>query len=118
MTLNRASNIALICFLAFFLPAFSASALAQSLTREVNFNIAPQPLASAVIEFSKQAEVQVLASGEKLNGLSTSGVSGRHTIDSGLRALLKGTGFAFRVAGEGTVTLTKAEAGTSSSAQN
>ena len=88
--------------------AMAGVAFAQPLDREINFNIPAQPLASAVIDFSKQAEIQILASGEKLNGVTSPGIRGRFSIDRGLRALLVGTGFTYRHAGQGTVTLVKA----------
>lgn len=82
------------------------SATARDLTRQVQFDIAPQPLSAAVIQFSKQAEVQVLASGQKLNGVSTQGVRGRHSIDEGLRILLGETGFRSRVSANNVILLT------------
>src|SRR5260370_775387 len=62
-------------------------------------------LLSAIIEFSKQADVQVLASGEKLNGVKTAGVAGRLSVEQGLQTLLIGTGLSYRLSGEGTVAL-------------
>jgi iron complex outermembrane receptor protein len=78
---------------------------AVDLTRAVEFNIAPQPLGTAVIEFSKQADVQIIASGTNLDGIRSRAVRGRHTIEGALRELLGGSGFGFRVVGEKTITL-------------
>jgi iron complex outermembrane receptor protein len=96
-------------FLLLVLTTAASIAAAQSLDRQVEFNIQPQPLASAIIEFSKQADLQLLASSDKLAGIKTSGVRGRFTIDQGLKALLAGTGFTYKLAGEGTVTLVAGE---------
>lgn len=80
------------------------------LAREVGFNVPPGPLAAAVVEFSKQAEIQVLGDGQKLDAISTKGVRGRYTIGEGLKTLLDGTGFGFRVRGTNTISLTSAVA--------
>ena len=59
-----------------------------ALAREVNFDIDAQPLDSAIIKFSKQAEIQVLASSVELDSIKSSGVKGRHRIEAGLLAFL------------------------------
>ena len=69
---------------------------AAGLAREVNFDIEPQSLETAIIKFSKQAEIQVLASSTELDGVKTSGVSGRHRVEAALQALLARTGFSER----------------------
>ena len=45
-----------------------------------DFQIAPQALASALVEFSKQADVQVLGATDVIRTLRTSGVVGRFTV--------------------------------------
>lgn len=91
----------------------ACGALAQSLQREILFDIPAQPLASAVIEFSKQAQIQVLASSDRVGKAASPGVKGRHTIEVALQKLLEGTGFGYREAGTGTVTLVPMAAKTS-----
>ena len=81
------------------------STLAVELARQVQFEIAPQPLSAALIQFSKQAEVQVVAAGHKLDGISTKGVRGRYSIAEALRLLLEGTGIEFRPSGTNTILL-------------
>ena len=83
-----------------------AWASALDLARKVDFNVPAQPLTSAVLEFSKQAGIQLVASGQKLDGVASPGVQGRHAIDEALGALLRGTGFGFRVVGDNTIALT------------
>src|SRR5258707_11335357 len=97
-----------VFFLSFVCQSFPGFAL--DLSRKVEFNVPSQPLASAVIQFSKQADIQVLASGQKLNGVSSKGVQGRYEIDEGLKLLLDGTGFNFKVVGDNTISLTSASA--------
>jgi iron complex outermembrane recepter protein len=84
----------------------TTSTAAIDLGRQVDFNVQPQALTSAVIDFSRQADVQVLASGPRIEGVSTKGVRGRYSIEQGLKLLLDGTGMGFRVVGEKTISLT------------
>lgn len=71
----------------------------------VQFSIAPQSLSSGVIEFSRQANVQVLTAGSRLDGVNTRGVIGRYTIAGGMRQLLTGTGFRYDLIGNDTISL-------------
>jgi iron complex outermembrane recepter protein len=105
MTPNRAKSVSRSLLIASLFLVFINAALAQAFSREVTFNIAAQPLSGAIIEFSKQAEVQVLAAGEQLNGVSSPGVRGRLRIEQALQVLLSGTGLSYKIAGQGTVTL-------------
>src|ERR1700687_1827816 len=103
--IRRAWAAFFLSFLCHSLPGF-----ALDLGRKVEFNVPFQPLASAVIQFSKQADIQVIASGQKLDGVSSKGVQGSYTIDEGLKVLLDGTGFTFKVVGDNTISLTSARA--------
>ena len=55
-----------------------------------NFDIPAQPLASALLQFSNQADVQVVGSSNSLTDLATPGVNGRHTGSEALRRLIGG----------------------------
>jgi iron complex outermembrane receptor protein len=81
---------------------------AAGLAREVNFDIEAQPLETAIIKFSKQAEIQVLASSTELDGVKTPGVSGRHRVEAALQALLARTGFSYKTVSDQTVALVRA----------
>jgi iron complex outermembrane receptor protein len=81
----------------------------SGLEREVSFDIDPQPLGSAVIRFSKQAEIQILASSMELEGVRSSGVKGRHRIDAALQALLARTGLSYKTVSDETVALVPAK---------
>jgi iron complex outermembrane receptor protein len=61
-----------------------------------DFQIAPQALASALVEFSKQADVQVLVATDAIRTLRTSGVVGHFTEEQALEQLLRGTELGFR----------------------
>ncbi len=85
--------------------ALGLNANAQDLSQEIDFNIPPRPLAAAIIEFSKQAGVQVVTAGEDVSTLETRGVTGRLKISKALEKLLSGTELEFRAIGESTVAL-------------
>lgn len=53
-----------------------------------DFSIPPQSLASALIQFSKQADVQVVGNAATIANLDTAGVSGQHSAREALRLLL------------------------------
>lgn len=72
----------------------------------VDFSILAQPLSSALIEFSRQAKVQVLTAGSKLENVNTGGVSGKFSVDAAMEHLLMGTGFGYRLIGSDTISLT------------
>ena len=102
-SIGRASRAWIVAWL---LVLHAGVACALDLGRRVDFNVSSQPLTSAVLEFSKQAGIQLVASGQKLDGVTSAGVRGRYAIDEGLAILLRGTGFGFKVVGENTIALT------------
>ncbi|MGE5501951.1 MAG: TonB-dependent receptor domain-containing protein, partial [Ignavibacteriales bacterium] len=57
-----------------------------------DFDIAPQPLQSALLEFSRQSNSPVVASTSLLKGLSAPGVQGRMDEGQALNTLLAGSG--------------------------
>jgi iron complex outermembrane recepter protein len=80
---------------------------AAGLAREVTFDIEPQPLETAIIKFSKQAEIQVLASSIELDGVKSAGVRGRRRIEAGLQALLARTGLSYKTVSAETIALVR-----------
>ena len=70
-----------------------------------DFQIAPQALASALVEFSKQADVQVLVATDVIRTLRTSGVVGHFTEEQALEQLLHGTELGFRWTAHRTITI-------------
>ncbi|QGZ93529.1 TonB-dependent receptor [Terricaulis silvestris] len=65
----------------------SASEAAQ-----VHFNIAAQPLTSALMEFSRQARVTVVAPSDLVRGRQSAGVVGEMSPDAALARLISGSG--------------------------
>lgn len=74
---------------------FAAPAAAQD-SREINFSIAAQPLADALMQLSRQAGVDIAAPSELTRGRAASAVSGALTTAQALERLLDGSGLSFR----------------------
>jgi len=70
-----------------------------------DFKIAPQTLATALVEFSQQAEVQVVGASAAIGATRTDGVAGHFTGPDALDRLLHGTEFVARWKGPHTVTI-------------
>lgn len=90
--------------------AAAAAAESDALGRIIDVRIAAQPLASALIEFSQQSGVQVMASAGMVRGLQTQGVQGQMSVAAALDALLQGTQLNFHPAGPNTVGLRRPDA--------
>lgn len=84
-------------------PAVSDSEVAQAVMR--TFNIAPQPLSTALVQFGQQSGRQITADGALLRGVSTPGVQGTMSVEEGLQRLLAGTGLMFSGTAGATITL-------------
>jgi outer membrane receptor protein involved in Fe transport len=67
---------------------------------DVNFNIAPQPLASALNQFGAQSDTAVLVRPDLANAKMTRGVSGAASAEVALNTLLEGTGLTYRREGD------------------
>jgi iron complex outermembrane receptor protein len=91
--------------LAALLLGYGACDAADILAKRARFNIAPQPLSSALIEFSSQSGVQVATADADVSRVRSPGVRGNHTIDLALRRLLEGTGVRYETVGENTVAI-------------
>src|SRR5690349_6595168 len=79
-----------------------------ALSRIVKVHIEAQSLSTALIEFSKQAGVQVVTPAIKVNNLETRGVQGKMPLSVALTKLLQGTKLGFHTAGANTVGLNTA----------
>ncbi len=73
--------------------------------RTAKFDIAAQALDTALLEFSKQAGIQVLATTETVAGKVTNGVKGELVVERALDELLKGSGLGYRQTGSHGVTV-------------
>ncbi|WP_262692824.1 TonB-dependent receptor [Kordiimonas aestuarii] len=78
-------------------------ALSCSATAHADFQtyeIAPQPLEPALIEFARKAHMSIDYSGVHLKGVFSSGTSGQLSKSAALRMLLRDTGFGFKILDE------------------
>lgn len=86
----------------------SAAALSMDLDKKVAFDIPAQDLSAALIQFSQQTRLQVIIS-EDLTGQTTRGISGSLPIKQALSRLLLPAGLDYRVAGDTSITVRKAQ---------
>ena len=84
-------------------------AWAVDLTQQVSFSIRPQRLATALLEFSHQARVQIVV-GPEVGERKTAGVSGMHSIGDALSTLLDGSSLSFKVINDTSITVGSAAA--------
>jgi iron complex outermembrane receptor protein len=85
-----------------------AVACAVDLGHRVVFDIAPQNLASALIDFSRQADLQVMSAGPDLKDRRAPGVRGSYAVGKALDLLLAGSGLSYKAAGPSTVAVVAA----------
>lgn len=78
---------------------------AKAYERYVNFDLAAQPLGSALVEFANRTGMTALIDGEVANGLRSSAVKGRFSPTDALQVLLAGTGLAIRYVGANAFTV-------------
>lgn len=71
------------------------------------FNIPPEPLANALIEFSQIASQQLIFSYDLTTGKMTPGLSGQYTATEAINALLDGTGLVAQTNGAGVIMVQK-----------
>lgn len=68
-----------------------------------NFSIPPQPMASALMELGRQADVQILSSSNAIAGRRSIGTSGTLKVQDAVARLLEGSGLDYEVIGARTV---------------
>jgi hypothetical protein len=82
-----------------------ASAMAAASTEPVkcNLKIDSEALATALQEFARQCDVQIIFFSRVAEGLRAPALDGRYTISAALWALLEGSGLTFHVINPKTV---------------
>lgn len=108
MKISMLSRLLASCVLAAVL--FQSVARADEFDRQVKLDIAPQPLASALLTFAEQSNIQVVTSSSDLQQYKTQGLNGTFSVRAGISALLNGTGLVFRQVGSGTISIGPAPA--------
>lgn len=82
----------------------------ERLESQASFRIPPQPIATALVEFSKQAKLQLVTASVELGPHQTSGVSGKLSLREALDALLERSGLSYAMVGENTVAIVASDA--------
>lgn len=93
----------LLTCLTLFSVAHADPAGDDPLSRTAQFDIKAQSLATALIEFSQQAQVQIAAPATLIGNLTTQGIHGRMQVATALQQLLSGTRLGFHTAGANTI---------------
>ncbi|BCA56581.1 TonB-dependent siderophore receptor [Nitrospira sp. KM1] len=87
-----------------------AAAFAEPLSDQSprSFEIPPQSLSSALLQFSEATNQELMVDASLTQGLQSQGVSGEHTPAAALSAILAGTGLTYLLTGSGAMTVIKA----------
>lgn len=91
--------------LATAIAAFSPAAALADAHSIAEFSIPAQPLSTALIDLSKQANIQILTAGYAVDGVRAPAVSGRLTLEVALQRLLRDSGFEYRFIDQNTLVL-------------
>lgn len=103
------------CCIALMAVGFSTAAISSAAnpapaSQTLQFDIKPQPLASALNEFALQSHQQILFTPEIANGKTTRGAHGGFTPEAALKRLLAGTGLSASRSADGMVLVSQADA--------
>jgi iron complex outermembrane receptor protein len=83
---------------------YCATAAPMDLARVIEFHIAPQRLSAALLEFSHQANVQIIV-GPEVGDRDSTGLNGKSSIAQGLTMLLNGSALVYRVVNDTSITV-------------
>jgi iron complex outermembrane recepter protein len=98
MQVLRAASFAALCGI------FCLTARAMDVERKIDFHIAPQRLSTALLEFSHQANIQILI-GPAVGDRKAPGLSGPYSIAGGLTILLQDSALSYRVVNDTSITV-------------
>ena len=103
--MNRTPASTVAACVALALGALQPQIASADLTRTSEFNIAPQSLRDALLQYSRQSGVQVTSADAIIQPKNSFGVSGELDARKALEILLKGTDLSYEVIGANTVTI-------------
>jgi iron complex outermembrane recepter protein len=103
--LHRAFSAALLLTLLVQPILSGQDVCAAEFSEAVRFDIQPQALDTALLEFSKQSGISASAPTVSLSGKKTGGVSGKHVVEQELQLLLKDSGLTYRRVNDHTVAI-------------
>ena len=89
----------------------------QSGQSVATFDIAPQPMAKALMQFSEKTGIQLFYNSSLVNGLQSPGVRGTMTAEAALKHMLAGSGLAFKFTNATTIAIEKSAAPASTTSQ-
>ncbi|MCC5958978.1 MAG: TonB-dependent receptor [Rhodobacteraceae bacterium] len=87
-------------------PVGVSGAFAQEAAATHSYAIAPQPLSTALVQFSRASNLQVFVDDRITAGLQSNAVNGALSADVALARLLSGSGLNYRFTNANTVTIT------------
>ncbi|MBK7249870.1 MAG: TonB-dependent receptor [Gammaproteobacteria bacterium] len=105
--LHRAAALAIVATL---LAAAAPPVFAGEPEIQKSFSIEAQPLATALSEFARQADLQILFRPDAVSGLRSERILGTYPVLATLERLLQGTGLRYEVLDERTVAVSQAPA--------
>lgn len=85
----------------------TGAALAVDFSQPVSFDIPPQTLSTALVQFADQAGVQFTAPGTSLDGLRSEGARGKYPPAAALSLILRRTGLVYRIVDPRTVAISR-----------
>jgi iron complex outermembrane receptor protein len=91
-------------------PAPSRAADPENTAQTIQFDIKPQPLASALNTLALQSHRQILFTPEVVKGKTTRGVTGTLTVAAALAELLSGTGLSSSSSADGMILVSRPDA--------
>ncbi len=92
-----------------FTCSYAQAANGDRLDTEARFEIPAQPLSTALVQFSRQAELQLVTASIELGTKETQGISGRLSLRKALEQLLKQSGLSYSLVGENTIAIAVTE---------
>lgn len=102
---SQASLAALLLAQPVALQAQAAENIQQHLAQTQDFAIAAQPLATALIEFAQQAQIQISVDSSLVNERHSPGVNGQWSTQNALQHLLHGSGLRWSLNTANSLTL-------------
>ena len=82
---------------------YIAAACPAQAAEKIAFDVPSGALDAALVRFAQQAGVSIQVNDPALRSARTSGLHGRYTVRTGLRRLLRGTGYDFTISAGGVV---------------
>jgi iron complex outermembrane recepter protein len=104
--LSRSRRVLLFVLALAIAGGIRPSMAAADLGQQMQFDIAPQQLSSALLKFSAQSDIQVTVPGQLVEGKDSPGVVGKYKAGSALAILLKDTALHYDVVDGSTVVIT------------